>query len=91
MHYRDMWRILVFLTGGLGLFLVAILIMAIGFSETPWQAVVFGGICGLIFYFIAREYKKGQGDRNRRWVEKYNKKQQQKELEMQGKKKKHRK
>lgn len=86
-----MWRILVFLTGGLGLFLVAILVMVIGFSETPWQAFVFAGIFGLIVYFIAREYKKEQGERNRRWVEKQNKKWQQKELEIQGKRKKPRK
>lgn len=86
-----MWRILVFLTGGIGLFLVAILIMVIGFSETPWQAFVFGGIFAFIAYLIAKEYKKGQGERNRRWVEKQNKKWQQKELEVHGKKKKLRK
>lgn len=82
-----MWRILVFLTGGLGLFLVIILVMVIGFSETPWQAFVFAGIFGFIAYFIAGEHEKGQGERNRRWVEKYNKKLQQKEREKQGKNK----
>lgn len=47
-----MWRILVFLTGSLGLFLVLFLIIFIGFSESSWQAWACGGACALFVYFI---------------------------------------
>ena len=43
-----MWRILVLLTGGLGLYLVLLLVVVVGFSVVPWQGLVFGAISALI-------------------------------------------
>ena len=78
-----MWRILVFLTGGLGLFLVLILIIFIGISVSSWQAWAIGGACGLVAFLIAKEYEKGADDRNRKWLEKYERKEAQRQQKIQ--------
>ena len=61
-----MWRILVLLTGSLGLFLVLFLIIYIGISVSKWQAWVFGGACGLLFYLIAKVCSSDKVRRERR-------------------------
>lgn len=61
-----MWRIFVFLTGGLGLFLVLFLIIFIGISVSSWQAWAFGGLFALVAYLILNEYPKNKKWRERR-------------------------
>jgi len=82
------WRILVFLTGGLALYLVIILVAVMGLSLIPWQYLLFMAICGLVYlvYYIAREYEKGKA--HREWLRKYKRKLKQEELNRKKKQRK---
>lgn len=55
----DMWRILVFLTGSLGLYVVLLIIIAIGISVSSWKAWLFSGAFGLLFYCIGKSLSEG--------------------------------
>lgn len=61
-----MWRILVFLTGGLGLFLVLILIIFIGFSNVSWQGIVCGGVGAFVGYLFYQAFNSDKVRRERR-------------------------
>ena len=62
-----MWRILVLLTGGLGLYAVLFLIIAIGISVSSWQQWLFGGIFGLLFYLIVWGLSNNKKRSARKW------------------------
>jgi 8-oxo-dGTP diphosphatase len=59
-----MWRILVLLTGSLGLYIVCIVLvvlfggMMIKEIDWSWQGVLFFSICGLVIYIMTRDPKK---------------------------------
>ncbi len=59
-----MWRILVLLTGNLGLYIVCFVIivlfggMMIKEIDWSWQGVLFFSICGLVIYLMTRDPKK---------------------------------
>jgi len=82
------WRILVFLTGGLALYLVLILVAVMGLSLIPWQYLLFMAICGLVYLvcYFAREYEKGKA--HREWLRKYKRRLKQEELNREKKQRK---